>query len=277
MTLSQIVESEKRRLLKEKRRLEKLISRSPEGDLIYSTSRSKGKQYYKWFVSKSQGSKKVRVYIPQSDRRLAQALARKHLYQKKLEDTLRELDALDAYLKKHRADSDIKRLVELPAIGALLAQDDPALPVSMDQELYKWMHAKYERNPKHPEHLTVKTVDGNYVRSKSEALIYMLLLNYNIAFRYECRLDVGGYIYYPDFTIRHPVTGEIFYWEHVGRLDKPDKVADFLQRLRVYMGNGILPDHNLILTYESEGHPLDFSIVQHKMEEFFNCSGKPLY
>ena len=132
-------------------------------------------------------------------------------------------------------------------------------------------------NPKHPEHLTVKTVDGNYVRSKSEALIYMLLLNYSIAFRYECRLDVGGYIYYPDFTIRHPVTGEIFYWEHVGRLDKPDKVADFLQRLRIYMGNGILPDHNLILTYESEGHPLDFSIVQHKLEEFFNCSGKPLY
>ena len=158
MTLSQIVESEKRRLLKEKRRLEKLISRSPEGDLIYSTSRSKGKQYYKWFVSQRQGSQKVRVYIPQSDRRLAQALARKHLYQKKLEDTLRELDALDAYLKKHHADSDIKRLVELPAIGALLAQDDPALPVSMDQELYKWMHAKYERNPKHPEHLTVKTV-----------------------------------------------------------------------------------------------------------------------
>ena len=253
MTLSQIVESEKRRLLKEKRRLEKLISRAPEGDLIYSTSRSKGKQYYKWFVSKSQG------------------------YQKKLEDTLRELDALDAYLKKHHADSDIKRLVDIPAIGALLASDDPIIPVSMDQELYKWMHAKYERNPKHPEHLTVKTVDGNYVRSKSEALIYMLLLNYNIAFRYECRLDVGGYIYYPDFTIRHPVTGEIFYWEHVGRLDKPDKVADFQQRLRIYMGNGILPDHNLILTYESEGHPLDFSIVQHKMEEFFNCSGKPLY
>ncbi len=108
MTLSQIVESEKRRLLKEKRRLEKLISRSPEGDLIYSTSRSKGKQYYKWFVSQRQGSQKVRVYIPQSDRRLAQALARKHLYQKKLEDTLRELDALDAYLKKHHADSDIK-------------------------------------------------------------------------------------------------------------------------------------------------------------------------
>ena len=98
MTLSQIVESEKRRLLKEKRRLEKLISRAPEGDLIYSTSMFKYKQYYKFFVSKSQGNKKVRVYIPQSDRRLAQCLARKHLYQKNLEDTLRERDAGDAYL-----------------------------------------------------------------------------------------------------------------------------------------------------------------------------------
>lgn len=277
MTISQIAESEKKRLLKEKQRLEKLISRAPKGDLIYSTSKTKGKTYYKWFVSLRQKGKKVHIYIPRSKHRLAQDLARKHLYQKKLEDTVRELEALDSYLKKHRANSDIDRLIDLPAIGNLLAADDPAIPVSMDDELYKWKHAKYERNMEHPETLTVRTVDGNYVRSKSEALIYMLLLNYQIAFRYECRLDVGGYIYHPDFTIRHPVTGEIFYWEHIGKIDKPDKVIDFMQRLRVYINNGILPDHNLILTFESEGHPLDFSIVQDKIEEFFFCSGKPLY
>lgn len=84
---------------------------------------------------------------------------------------------------------------------------------------------------------------------------------------------MGGYVFYPDFTIRHPVTGEVIYWEHVGMLDDSVKAAKFIFKLRIYIRNGIYPDHNLILTFESGGHPLDFSIVQDKFKEFFSCGG----
>lgn len=45
----------------------------------------------------------------------------------------------------------------------------------------------------------------------------------------------------------------------------------FLNKIRVYILNGILPDHNLILTYESDKHPFDITIAQDKLREFLLC------
>ena len=64
------------------------------------------------------------------------------------------------------------------------------------------------------------------------------------------------------------MTGEYYYWEHVGMLDKPGYRSDFLTKFRVYINNGLLPDHNLILTYESDGHPFDITIAHDKSKEF---------
>ena len=105
----------------------------------------------------------------------------------------------------------------------------------------------------------------------------MLLSTLHIPYRYNCRLDIGGHVYYPDFTIRHPVTGRFYYWEHEEMLDHPACRSDFLTKLRIYMGNGILPDHNLILTYESGDDPLDITIAQDKIREFFDCEAAQLY
>ena len=60
------------------------------------------------------------------------------------------------------------------------------------------------------------------MRSKSEAMIAMSLYVQKIPYRYECELKLGSITLFPDFTIRHPETGEIFYWEHFGMMDKPD-------------------------------------------------------
>ena len=98
-----------------------------------------------------------------------------------------------------------------------------------------------------------------------------------IPYRYECKLEIGGHIYYPDFTIRHPLTGKIYYWEHVGGLHMPDYRSDFIQKLRIYINNGIIPDDNLILTFESENNPFDITIARDKIKEFFSCEAAPLY
>ncbi|MFQ8777759.1 MAG: hypothetical protein ACLR78_10425 [Roseburia sp.] len=59
------------------------------------------------------------------------------------------------------------------------------------------------------------------MRSKSEAMIAMLLHLNAIPYRYECALSLGGVTLFPDFTIRHPVTGVLYYWEHFGLMDDP--------------------------------------------------------
>ena len=62
-----------------------------------------------------------------------------------------------------------------------------------------------------------QTVSGEMVRSKSEVIITDLLAMYNIPFKYEERLEAGGYGFWPDFTIK--TAKKVYYWEHLGRLD----------------------------------------------------------
>jgi len=59
----------------------------------------------------------------------------------------------------------------------------------------------------------------------------MILYADNIPFRYECALQLDNITIYPDFTIRHPQTGETIYWEHFGRMDKDDYSKNAFSKL----------------------------------------------
>lgn len=277
MTLRKLMQEAKQNLLKEKRSLEKLLSDAPPGMLIYSRNTANNKVYCKWYVSScDKFGKRSKTYIPNKDRGLARELALKRLRLKRLDDVKSQLRAIDSFLAKYREHSDLNDLLDAPMLGNLLAEErKPAKELA--EELKRWEEEEYETDPSFPERRTVPTVDDIKVRSKSEALIVMLLSTLHIPYRYNCRLDIGGHVYYPDFTIRHPVTGRFYYWEHEEMLDHPACRSDFLTKLRIYMGNGILPDHNLILTYESGDDPLDITIAQDKIREFFDCEAAQLY
>ena len=282
MTLNQLINREQRRLLSERKRLENLVMELPSGTLSFGKNVSKGKKYYKWYVSDdSKGQRSRKIYLRREHRSLARQLARKSLLQARLKDIDQELNAIDAYMSKQSKTNFWNKVIRTPGIRELIADDDCEAekfwaPPEMAEELRQWMYAEYETNNIYPEQKNVPTDVGIMVRSKSEAIIVMLLTMFNIPFRYECKLEVGGHIFYPDFTIRHPITGETFYWEHAGRLDLQDYRMDFLSKLRIYMNNGIIPDNNLILTFESPGHPLDIAIIMDKLEEFFFTVPKEL-
>lgn len=273
MNLLQIVNSRKEILLKEKQKLEKLLSKAPDGSLICSKTIIKKKPYYKWYVSKPSG----RSYIPRKNRELARELARKKLRKQQLKDINAELKAIDLYLKNHKEYSDLATLLESSPILNLLMEENPAPINDLTEELEKWAAEPYEMNPKFPEHKTVRAINGLMVRSKSEAFIVMLLVTYHIPFRYECKLELNGQTIYPDFTIRHPVTGEVFYWEHAGRLEDPNYISKHLYTLRFFLRNGLIPDFNVIFTYESDSHPFNIQIAEDKIREFFSLDGNPLY
>lgn len=133
------------------------------------------------------------------------------------------------------------------------------------------MNAPYDKNQKYPEQLTQKTLSGHLVRSKSEALIDMFLYTNHIPFRYECALEFENenFVIYPDFTIRHPQTGKIFYWEHFGRADDPQYADNMLKKIKLYISHGIIPSHQLITTFETKEQPLDMDAVQKIVEQYF--------
>ena len=121
----------------------------------------------------------------------------------------------------------------------------------------------------YPEYKIHKTCTGEMVRSKSEAFIYTCLCNHKIPFRYECALPLGTRTIYPDFTIRHPNTGETYYWEHFGMMDESYYYQKTFPKLQLYASYGIIPSINLITTYETKKHPLSSEVIVKTIEHHF--------
>ena len=137
------------------------------------------------------------------------------------------------------------------------------------QELTEWMNSPYDTNPKYPEQLIHKTASGRNVRSKSEAIIDAVLYTNRIPFRYECALNLADYIIYPDFTIRHPKTGQLYYWEHFGLMDNPAYAKNACSKLHLYVSHDIIPSVHLIATYETKNNPLDYKYVLNLIKHHF--------
>lgn len=97
----------------------------------------------------------------------------------------------------------------------------------------------------------------------------MFLYKYKIPFRYECILQLDDIFIFPDFTIRHPETGEVFYWEHFGMMDNPNYSKKVLSKLQLYISNGIIPSIQLITTYETKENPLSSEVVEKIVEHYF--------
>lgn len=90
-----------------------------------------------------------------------------------------------------------------------------------------------------------------------------------IPFRYECALSLTSTTIYPDFTIRHPRTGETFYWEHFGMMGDPDYSQKAFHRMQLYNSNGIIPSIHLITTFETLEYPLNYETIEKIVKEYF--------
>ena len=247
------------RLQKQIQDLQTRIAGLPDGKLLSCRNKNR----YKWYVSDGHQS----TYIPKSNRPLAEQLALKKYLTISLEELSREAYALDCYLKHCPSTQNAAEqfLKESSGYGDLLS----GLVTPLSQELSDWAVSAYERNPNYQEQLIHKTTSGNFVRSKSEAIISMFLHTNCIPYRYECALSLGEVTLYPDFTIRHPHTGEYYYWEHFGRMDDSVYCKNTYSKLQLYTSHGIVPSIQLITTYETKDTPLDSEMIEKIIEHYF--------
>lgn len=239
--------------------LQSTLRTLPPGKLICARNGNN----YKWYQSDGHTS----TYIPKQNRKLAEQLAIKKYIKHQLEYSIREKRAVEFYLRHHDyvACSSEQMFTEMPEYQELLS---PYFrPTS--EKLLTWMNTPYESNNKHPEQLIHKTGSGIYVRSKSESLIDMALHVNRIPFRYECALHLGESTIYPDFTIRHPQTGNTYYWEHFGLMDDPVYCKNACTKLQLYTSHGIIPSIHLITTYETKSKPLSSETIENIIKEYF--------
>lgn len=250
---------ERQRLEEEIVAIRKKLASMPPGKLICSRNDKR----YKWY--KSDGHKKI--YIPKNNRHFAEQLAAKRYLSSLLEDLLHEKMAIDFYLRHHCSEvgKAEKLLLEESELQRLLS---PTFKIK-SKELQEWSMADYERYKKYPEQLIYQGMTGNMLRSKSEVAIETQLYLNGIPFRYECELQIGGVTIHPDFTIRHPKTGKVYYWEHFGMMDDPGYARNAASKIQTYIINGIIPSIQLITTYETKSNPLGYDKIKRILEEYF--------
>lgn len=91
-----------------------------------------------------------------------------------------------------------------------------------------------------PEGLVHRASDGTPVRSKSEVIVYDVLAGLDLSVSYEEPLigtsGVPGDFRIPDFTVRH--RGRVWYWEHLGMLDRASYRARWEEKEQWYQRNG---------------------------------------
>lgn len=247
-----------KKILQEKiNQLTKQLKDYPDGKLICC----RGNNKFNWYHS-IPGSKN---YIPKAQKEFASQLAYKQYLLLQLQELETEMKAIESYFKKYPSNNTLNTFHSHPEIQNLLSD----YISSNDKHLYQWVNEPFEKNTKHQEKLIYKTASGNTFRSKSESIIALCLEKYHIPYRYECALYLDDIQLFPDFTIYHPKTGKIFYWEHFGLMDQADYIKNVYSKLSLYSANGIHPTIHLITTFESQKDPLDISLVESLIQYHF--------
>ena len=218
-------------------------------------------KYLRWYHCK----KGIRKYIPKKKRQFAEQLALRKYFTNQLSILKHEKSALEFYLRHHKANPT----PEMPNIESPYFDLLKSYFIPTHDHFRQWMQEAYPKNETYPEQLIYKSSSGNVVRSKSELMIDMFLYMNKIPFRYECLLQIGDIAIFPDFTIMHPTTGKIYYWEHFGMMDVSNYCKNACSKIELYCSHNIIPSINLIMTFETKEHPLNTALIEKIVTDYF--------
>ncbi len=246
-------------LSKEITSLKQQIAGLPEGRLLCTKNNGR----IKWYLSNGYHP----IYLSKKEKVLAQKLALKKYYLLRLKELTNQWEAIQHFLEKNaRQPSEAEKLLcEDSSYRPLLAESFQ----TFSSNIQAWLAEPYEKNSYYPENLIHRTLANHMVRSKSEVIIANALFHHHIPYRYECAFHCKSQTLFPDFTILHPQTGKLYYWEHFGMMDQPTYSDNAYNKLKTYSLYNIIPTINLITTYETAAVPLDSRTVEAAIEEHF--------
>ena len=191
-------------------------------------------------------------------------------YEKRLNKAaLRQKAQIRKMLRHYNEDELIKVYADMA--GSRKALIDPLMP---DDETYArlWQNYQYESGNFEDGAPEFYSERGERVRSKSEMILADRYLRMGIPYRYECPLTLYDgnrpYTIHPDFTVLNKRTRQVFYHEHLGRMDDENYVNKNLWRLELYQRNGIYAGENLLLTHETQKRPLDVKLFERMAERY---------
>lgn len=234
------------------------LSQLPDGKLVYSRTGN----YIRWYVCHNGKYE----YLRKRERSLLIKLVAKKYFTDFAKCLEEESKAFKRYQKKHMLTLACreKYLADDSVYASLL--HEAAVENATD---CKWEDREYEKSSYMPQRLIFKTKKGDFVRSKSEAMIADALFVRGIPYRYEDTIKIDGITYHPDFTIFDQKTGKVLYWEHLGMMDSPGYIGSSYTRLRTFAEAGLIPTINLIITVETSSEPLCLEKIEETIRRYF--------
>ncbi len=252
-------------LEKKTNKLDSSIYDSIPGFLIISTIRGKDCFYH---VTEEDGCRR-KTYL--TDEKTIGLLSNKRYLEKLRDAAEKELKALRfclGHLESSIYNSDVEKVYDsLPRqIKGYVVPD----AITDEGFAAAWQAKKVICGRKTSAH-TVKTLRGEYVRSKSEALIADRFYSLGIPYIYEQRFivdEMTEFYLHPDFTVLNKRTRKEYFWEHCGMIDDSKYGNVSVDKLVIYSSKGYLQGKNLIFTYETREKPLNLDYVDRLIAEF---------
>ena len=242
------------------RRIDANLQNAPEDGLRICKSKG-GLQFYR---INSKGDTKG-SYISKKDMDQIRMIAQADYERKVLKKARREIRQLNALIRTYESGVMESVLEDMNSNRIDLLSNRF---LTDEEYAKKWQAQDYVRKPfaeNDPEHYTDRE---ERVRSKSEVIIANRLGARDVPRFYEFPLTVNGKIFYPDFTVLNVRTREVFIWEHLGKMDDPEYIADAMSRLAEYKKAGYYIGVNLIITFETADHPLNVKEIDAMIDRF---------
>jgi hypothetical protein len=224
---------------------QKRLTRCAEGKL--RVRKRKGNHYFSRELQMKEVPKRKESYIRKDNTRLLTSLGNR-IYCELLIPALKsEIQTIRQFLEQYDPACKTAAFTSLPT-----EIQSPINPLALtdEQVCANWEHAPYDRSSYPMPAGAYKTKRGEYVRSRAEYIIANMLYDLHIPYRYECAFYLAdGSVVYPDFTIMHPVTHELYYIEFFGKMDEEEYAAINFNKIRNYAMTKEFPRFLLIFDH----------------------------
>lgn len=239
------------------------MSKLPQGTLKIYKNGNRKEYYHRLDTDKSKRSKGRYVRVA-AEQELIRQLAQKEYYLSTQSAIEKEKSVLSTCVDRlpKTAPEDVYFEIDASLRGLVtpLFETDESF-------LKRWLAAEpRDSNPEKKQQFAVSAEET--VRSKSEWIIFAILKEEKIPFRYEKPLKICGKTIYPDYTILDVQSRREIYWEHFGKVNDPEYYETMIKKLALYTNASLLQTGRLIITMESSTTPLDVDNVKKIVNSF---------
>ena len=241
-------------LLRRKKTIEGYISKCmgflksvPQGFLRVSEERG----HYRFYRRKDVNDK-FGVYCTNKD--IIAKLAKKEYAERVIKAAQKELREIERLITVEKAQPVVKAYTGMhPGKRALVKP----LEDTIENRIRQFEETAFPSFGFKPGSHAVVVDNNHLVRSTAEYRIETSLKKAGIPYKYESLFMADdGSDMRPDFMIMNPRTGQIFFWEHFGMIDRQDYRDRMMNNLGSYELSGIFPGNGLIATFDDGKHPL---------------------